>query len=547
MIDEDEGVPHYYKHSKICFLSNFPPKECGIATFTKDLVNAMDKSYNAKLKSQVIALNEETDFYNYDHRVVMQINKEDIEDYIIKAKEINKSNKIKIVSIQHEFGIFGGEHGSYLIPFLETIEKPVVITFHSVLPNPDKKRKKIVKFLGDKSAKIIVMANSAIKILNEEYDIPLEKIQLVHHGIPNTSLLPTASFKKKLRLENKIVLSTFGLISRGKGFEYIIKSLPNLVKKYPNIIYLIIGETHPVIRRQEGEKYRNELLQLVNELGLKNHVKFYNKYSTLPELIQNILATDIYICTNLDPDQIVSGTLSYALGCGKAIISTPSIYAKEILSNERGLLTIFKDPDSYENAINQILSNPTLKSKLEKNAYFFGRSMSWPNVASKYLNIFNNITNLKEKTIEYLPQIKLNYLRKLTDNFGCIQFSNLSNPEKKSGYTVDDNARALIAATNHYNLFKSHQSLTLIKIYLKFLERAQAKNGHFLNNFLNENELLDPCSEDAIGRAVWALGYLIHKCEIEEIVTKAKEMFTISYRLLEKLTQLRARAFAIIG
>lgn len=545
--DEEEGDLKDFAYSKVCFLSNFPPKECGIATFTKDLVFALDKRFNPRLKSRVIALNENTDFYNYGNKVIMQLNKEHIEDYINTAKKINQTKSIKLVCIQHEFGLFGGEHGNYLIPFLQTIKKPVAITFHSVLPNPDKKRKEIVQSICSKASAIIVMAKTAVNILNEDYGIEKEKIHVVPHGIPNAPIGAASYFKRKLRLDKKIVLSTFGLLSRGKGIEYMIKALPSLVKKYPNLLYLIIGETHPVVRKNEGEKYRNELIKLVEELGLKNNVKFYNRYLTLQEIVHYILATDIYVCTNLGKDQIVSGTLSYALGCGKAVVSTSSIYAKEILERERGLLANFKDPESFSKAIDKLLTDKELKSRIERNAYLLGRLMTWQNVASRYLSIFNKIVKLREETTEKFPAIKLDHLRRLTDDFGCIQFSRVSTPDKNSGYTVDDNSRALVVAILHNALFKSRYSMNLAKTYLNFLKHAQGINGHFINNFQNENEILDPCSEDALGRAIWALGYTIHKSDNQEIIEKAKRLFNRSYRLIGKLSNQRSKAFAIIG
>jgi len=544
---EEEDSDLNFTYSKVCFLSNFPPKECGIATFTKDLTSSLDRRFNPRLKSRVIALNEDTSFYNYDNRVIMQLNKDDIEDYINTAKKINNSKNIKLVCIQHEFGLFGGEEGNYLIPFLETIEKPVVVTFHSVLPSPDKKKEKIVRFICEKSAAIIVMANAAVDILHNSYGVDREKIHVVRHGIPNVPFYSSNYFKKKLKLDNRIVLSTFGLLSKGKGIEYMIKALPSLVKKYPNLLYLVIGETHPVIRKQEGEKYRNELIKLVNELGLKNHVKFYNKYLTIQEILRYLLASDLYICTNLDKNQIVSGTLSYALGCGKAVISTPSIYAEEILSNERGILAKFKNPNSFAKAINKLLSNQELRGNIEKNAYFFGRSMIWSNVATSYLNIFNKVVKLREETTEKFPTIKLNYLKNLTDNLGCIQFAKLSIPDKSSGYTVDDNSRALIATTLHNNLFKSEHSLNLTRTYLNFLKFAQNKDGNFKNNFKNENEFQDPYSEDAFGRALWSLGYTINKNDDAEIIKKARKIFTNSLRLIEELNSPRAKAFSILG
>ena len=421
------------ENSKTCFLSNFPPKECGIATFTKNLSSAMDKRFNPKLKSKVIAINEEGSFYNYNKKVIMEIGKNDIETYIDIAKKINVSDNIKIVCIQHEFGIFGGEYGNYIIPFLESLKKPVVVTFHSVLPNPDEKRKKVVRAIAARSSAIIVMAKTAIDILNKDYGIERNKIYIVHHGIPNVPFCQdNESIKKRLKLDGRIVLSTFGLLSRGKGIEYKIKALPPLVKKYPNLLYLIIGETHPIIRKNEGEKYRDELLKLVKKLRIENNVKFYNKYLSYSEIIEYVMASDIYICTNLDKNQITSGTLAEAMGYGgKAIISTPNIYAKEVLSDGRGI--VIEDTLNHEyftKAIDKILSNNELKKEMSRLAYAYSRQMTWSNVALQYLNIFNRVVKLREETTEKFPKIKLNHLINMTDDFGVIQFSKHSTPDK---------------------------------------------------------------------------------------------------------------------
>ncbi|MCX6748035.1 MAG: glycosyltransferase [Candidatus Pacearchaeota archaeon] len=533
--------------SKVAFLSNFPPVECGIATFTQDLISAMNKRFNPKLKSRVIALNDNSSVYNYNKEVIMEINREDIEDFINKAKEINNNDNIKLICIQHEFGIFGGEYGSYLIPFLETIEKPVVIAFHSVLANPDPVRQRIVRFICEKSSAIVVMANKAIDILHNDYGIDRSKIHLVHHGIPTVPFRSNARYKKKLRLENKKVISTFGLLSPGKGVEYMIRALPKLIKKYPDILYLVIGETHPKVRKQKGESYRNSLLEEVEKLGLKNHVKFYASYLSLKEIIKYLLASDIYVCTNLDPNQIVSGTLAYALGCGKAVVSTPVEYAKEVLAEERGMLAKFKDPASFGEAIDKILSNKEFKEKLENNAYNYSRRMIWSMVASKYLEVFNKVVKLREETTEKYPKIKLNHLKKLTDEYGCIQFSRNSIPDKSSGYTLDDNARALIVSVIHDSLFNSEHSSELKKIYLNFLERAQDENGNFKNNHLNENEILNPYSEDAFGRAIWSLGCLIEKEKNEEMINRAIKIIEKAEKGITELNSPRAKAFAIMG
>ena len=532
--------------SKICFLSNYPPKECGIATFTKDLASSMDRLFNQKLKSQIVALNEKGNFYNYDKKVIMQIDKEDVDDYAKIARKINSSKKIKLVCVQHEFGIFGGECGCYLIPFLDSLEKPVVVTFHSVLPNPDDTKKKVVQSIASRSSAIVVMAKRAIDILNMDYGIDKEKIHLIYHGIPNIFFQPNNKFKKKLKLDGKIILSTFGLLSRGKGIEYIIKALPKLIKKYPDLVYLVIGETHPMVREKEGELYRKKLIKLVGKLGLSKHVKFFNKYLKLQEIIGYLLASDIYICTNLDENQIVSGTLSYALGCGRAVISTPIAYAKEILLEERGLLVELKNPDSYSKQIDKILSDKELKSRLERNAYLFSRAMIWRSISARYLNIFNRVVKLRDEIVRKLPAIKLDHLRRMTDNFGIIQFSKGGFPDKSSGYTVDDNARALIATTLHYKLFQSKASAKLAKIYINFLEYCQRDDGSFINIVDENKKMFDDKSEDAFGRALWALGFSVFHDDFE-LEKKAKKIFDLSIKNAEKLRSPRAVAFSIIG
>ena len=541
--NSEESIP---ANSKICFLSTFPPKECGIATFTQDLSSAMNKKFNPKLKSQIIALNDDAHFYNYNKNVTMEINKDDIDDYINKAKEINQSKDIKLICIQHEFGIFGGEYGNHLIPFLELIEKPVVVTFHSVLPNPDKARKRIVKSLCKKSSVIIVMAKKAIEILKNDYEIEESKLFFIPHGIPSVPFVSQEESKKKLNLENKIVLSTFGLLSKGKGIEYMIRALPKLIKKYPNILYLIVGETHPVIRKEEGEKYRKELMKEIKNLGLKNHVKFYNKYLTIQEIIECLLSTDIYICTNLDKNQIVSGTLSYAMGCGRTVISTPIIYAKELLSESRGFVVKERNPELFAQKIDYILSNPELKKTTERSAYAFTRSMTWPNVAINYLKTFNKALKLKDEIINEFPEIKLDHMINMTNDFGIIQFANNTTPDINSGYTIDDNSRALITAILHNKIFNSEISLTLSNTYLKFIEYCQEENGWF-NNIINNNKIINDKSEDAFGRTIWALGYTINKSENPNQIQKAETLLKKSLNFLEIIKSPRAVAFSIIG
>jgi glycosyltransferase involved in cell wall biosynthesis len=298
----------------ILYMATFPPRECGIATFTKDLTKAIDKKYSPKIKSKILAMNRSgISIYNYPKNVIFQIDDTNIQEYIDVAKEINKTDAIKLVSIQHEFGIFGGENGSYLISFLEILNKPTIVTFHSVLPNPNDRLKKVVQAIAKKVACIIVMTGKGIEILREDYNITTD-IVVIPHGIPSVTFDKNIKEKSKIGFEDKIILSSFGLISSGKGYEYVIDALPEVVKKFPNVLYLILGQTHPIVRKQEGEKYRNSLETKVKELGLQNNVKFYNKYLKLSGIIRYLKASDIYISSSINPNQITSGTLVYAMG-----------------------------------------------------------------------------------------------------------------------------------------------------------------------------------------------------------------------------------------
>jgi glycosyltransferase involved in cell wall biosynthesis len=533
----------------VLYLGTFTPRECGIATFTRDLITAMDNKYYPSLKSEVIALNDNNNIYNYGDKVCLQIEEGSIRDYKKAAIEINKRKDVKIISIQHEFGIFGGEQGSYLISFLNSIKKPVVVTLHSVVPNPDDCKKEIIQEIYKKSSAIIVMAKEAVNILEKDYGIEdfNKKIFFVPHGVPEVSSY-YKNIKEKINLKNRTILLTFGLINEGKGITYAIKALPNIVKKYPEIIYLVLGETHPKVRKKEGEAYRNRLIKLVNDLGLKDNVKFNNKYLTLKEIITYLCAADIYISPSLDKNQIVSGTLSYALGCGKTIISTSTIYAKEVLSEKRGVLVDFRNPESVEKALINLLSDNELRAKMGKSSYEFGRKMVWPNVAAEYLRIFNKISKIREDVIKKFPVIKLNHLIALTDDTGIMQHAKHSIPDRKNGYTLDDNARALIVATKHYNIFRSEKSLKLINVYLSFLHYVQKKDGKF-HNFLDYNKkfLDEEGSEDSFGRSLWACGQVIQSSIHHNTKATAKFIFDNALESIGSVRSPRAKAFSIIG
>jgi glycosyltransferase involved in cell wall biosynthesis len=394
---------HPQTSKKICYLSTYPPRKCGIAVFTKDLVKAMDR-YGNCASSTVIAVNENKASHRYDERVKWQIRHNNEDDYVKAAEAVNSSD-IDVVNIQHEFGIFGGEWGSHVLSFIKSLRKPVVTTLHTVQPDLELQGERVLKEILSRSNAIVVMNNIAVGIL-AQLGINFKKINVIPHGCPNIPFVSSDYVKPALDLRNRIVLCTFGLISRGKGIEYAIQALPPVVAKHPEVIYLIIGETHPMVKRIEGEKYRRMLLEQVRELGLEKHVNFQNRFLSRMELNRYLQATDIYLTPYLGKNQISSGTLMNALAAGRAVISTPYLHAKEVLKNGRGIICDFKNSASIVDALEVLLSNESLKMETETKAYEYSRSFIWPRVAEKYANLFNLISENKveEYPIEVAPR-----------------------------------------------------------------------------------------------------------------------------------------------
>ena len=429
--------------SQIVFLSTFPPRQCGIATFTADLAGTIDQMYGPLIESRIVAINiNDISRLPYSDKVIFQISQPDRKDYVRAALRINRLKRVALVNVQHEFGIFGGEYGSYLIPFLEKIKKPVIVTFHTVLPMPDDKMRSTVQQIAKYSKGIVVMTDYSKKILERVYDLDVDKIRVIPHGIHNVPYKTSEFAKSVLGLSNKVVLSTFGLLSSTKGIEYVIEALPAVVEKFPNVRFVIAGVTHPVVLENEGERYRNYLIKKVYELGLDKYVLFFNTYFDTTKLLGILEATDIYISPSLDPNQAVSGTLSYAMGSGRPVISTAFAQAKEDITDEVGMLVDFRNPRAFSNSIIKLLSDNELRLKMGRNAYFRTRHMTWENVTLSYLKYFSEFVPDLGSEQRKLPPIKFTHLTKLTDNFGIIQFAKLTVPDITSGYTLDDNARA---------------------------------------------------------------------------------------------------------
>jgi glycosyltransferase involved in cell wall biosynthesis len=534
----------------ILFMGTYPPRECGIATFTKDLVTAVDRRLSRMINTGIIAINRNgVNIYNYPKKVQYEISDTDLNDYIEVAEQINARPDVKLICIQHEFGIFGGDWGDHLLMFLEKIKKPIVVTFHSVLPNPDDKLYRVVREIGKKVEEIIVMTQAGVEILRNSYGLE-NQIQVVPHGIPTTTFEDQSKSKARIGVpQDRKVICTFGMVGPGKGYEDVIEALPEIVKEFPDVLYIIVGETHPNVRKESGEAYRNKLTERVVELGLENNVKFYNKYVTIDEIILYVKAADVYVCPPQNPNQITSGTLVYAMGCGRAIVSTPFLHAKDIVTEKKGFLAEFNNPSSFAEPILKILRDPEMKKSMESHAYHETREMTWPNVAFKYCGIFDRHVHIESEEAKMLPKINTTHLSRLTDGFGVIQFSNQWIPDVSSGYTLDDNARALLVCVKHFEKFREYKQLNMIRTYLNYFKHVQDVDGR-LYNFVNKDKAVDKNSwgEDAQGRAIWALGYLIDAPHIPvDFKREAHEIFVKAIGAVENVKSPRAVAFIIQG
>lgn len=503
----------------LIIISTFVPRECGIATFSRDLFNSIN------VLKGVVAMSDKK--YNYGKEVVGEIREDRENDYIKMAQKLNENDGIRLIHIQHEFGIFGGEYGEYILNFLNEIKKSVVVTFHTVLSQPEEKRKEVVQKIAKKVKAIIVMNLESKDILEREYEIPKNTILYIPHGVPNVPFSDGEKEKKELKLEKNIILSTYGLISEGKGIEYFIQSLKDVIKIFPNVKYLILGKTHPVVKKRDGEKYRNFLKEEVNRLGLKKNVVFYNKYLNTKDIAYFLNATDVYLSPMLDPKQSASGTISFALGCGRPVISTSTSYAKNIIKENKGILVGFRDPKIISDAIIKMLNDLKMTKQMGLNAYIESRFMTWDNVALSHIEVYKKYVEIK---IDY-PKIKLDHLKRLTDDYGIVQFANNTLPNMNYGYSMDDNARALIVAVNE-------KEDKLADIYLNFIKKNQKEDGSFYN-YINKDRIIEnkEIAEDVQGRVLWALGKTL----------KGREFFNKALPYIKKIQSPRAKAFALLG
>jgi glycosyltransferase involved in cell wall biosynthesis len=538
---------------KVCIVhvTTYPPRECGLASFSADLIAYFEELFQGKVDMKVLAMNTSASpKLTYPGEVILEIREDEAEDYVKAAAEINEMPRVKVVSIQHEFGIFGRNYGENIIHFLEKLEKPAAITFHTVLLDPAPKMKEVMENIVSRASQLVVMTELSKKILKDIYGAPDEKIKIIPHGIHPQLYMDTTAAKKKLKLEGRLTLSTFGLLNRGKGIEYVLQALPQVIASHPNALYLIIGATHPVVFRNEGEVYRNELIALTEKLGVQNNVLFINKYVSREDLLLYLEATDIYIASSQDPQQTVSGTLTYALGSGRPVISTAFMQAKELVTLSVGILVPFHSFKEIAEAIQSLLGDREKLTQMGKAAYFATRNMTWPNVALSYMSMYSTLfPNLSQRN-KYMLPVKVDHLKKLTDDFGILQFAVLHNPDPAWGYTLDDNARALVAVCWYYKIAPNEDLEALCKIYLDFIERAAKDSGRFINYFDGERKPHEEFNnnknlEDADARACWALAVASGSSLPPPLSESAKVLFEKQLVLHKEVKSPRAAAFYI--
>ena len=538
--------------TEILFITSYPPRECGIATYSQDMIKALNNKFSNSLSIKVCALESGRKNYEYPAEVKYVLKTSIAAVYEKLALKINNDKQVKIVLIQHEFGFYRLQEQAFL-EFLYSLSKPIAIVFHTVLPHPDEQLKSKIKSVADICESIIVMTNTSAGILTKKYGVPPDKISVIAHGTHLVPHLNAESLKKKYNLSGRKVLTTFGLLSSGKSIETTLEALPEIVKIHPETMFLIIGKTHPEVVLEEGEKYREMLKQKIEEYHLKDHVRFVNSYVPLPELLEYLQLTDIYVFTTNDPNQAVSGTFAYAMSCACPIISTPIPHAKEVLTKNTGIIFDFRNSQQLAAGVLKLLNDDTLRKNMSINSLQKIVSTAWENSAVSHAMLFNELTGGKI-TLQYnYPEIKLDHLLAMTTDIGIIQFSKINLPDIESGYTLDDNARALVVVCMDYELTGDKMLVHEIFKYLSFIKLCQQPNGNFLNymdknlKFTRQNSAVN--LDDSNGRAIWALGYLTTLTGVlpSEIIKEAESIIHKSLRYITAMHSTRAMAFVIKG
>ncbi len=548
--------------SRIAVVGNYLPRQCGIATFTTDLCDAISTECGSA-RLFAVPVNDVETGYAYPDRVRLAIAQDDLSSYEQAADFLNFTN-FDLVCLQHEYGIFGGPAGSHILTFLRRLKMPVITTLHTVLREPDTDQRRVMEEVASLSDRLIVMSQLSSQFLQEIFKVPGSKIDMVPHGVPDLPFLDPNFYKDHFGVEGKAVLLTFGLLSPNKGIENVIQALPHILSKHKNVVYMVAGATHPHILRREGDHYRERLRKLAKETGVESNVTFLNRFVSPQEMVEFIGAADIYITPYRHEAQVVSGTLAYALGAGKAIISTPYWHAIELLDGQRGALVPFQDPEAIARKTVELLDTPAIRHGMRKRAYLYARNMIWKKVAQGYMTSFRQARSDRmreprvtfidagfEKCLNRLPALNLDHLYRMTDDTGMLQHSTFAVPNYSEGYTTDDNARALILTVLLEQLGGTEPAETrgLAHRYLAFLGLAlNPENGRF-RNFLSYARTWGESqgSEDCHGRALWALGAVLGRSRDQALRGAGGRLFEIAISSVAAFTSPRAWAFALLG
>jgi glycosyltransferase involved in cell wall biosynthesis len=545
---------------RVAFIGNHLPRRCGIATFTHDLHQAVSTS-RPDIETCVIAMTDPGRQYDYPSAVRFQVRDEKLGDYVQAAEVLNAAS-FDAVSLQHEYGIFGGEAGSNIVELLSCLTMPIVTTLHTVLPEPTPNQREVIERIIDASATIVVMSEKGREILRSVHDVPARKIEVIAHGIPDFPFLETHHAKAKFGFSGKTIILTFGLLSPSKGIETVIDAMPGIVRSCPSAVYVILGATHPNLVRDQGEAYRESLSARVQTLGIKDHVVFFDQFVDQATLLDFISMCDVYVTPYLNEAQMTSGTLSYSFGLGKAVVSTPYWHAKELLSDGRGILVPFGDAKAVGTEIAGLLTDDFRRDSMRKRAYAASRSMTWTQTAIRYLAVFEAGTKIVRPRIllaidpvvsgsleRSIPEMRIEHFLSLCDSTGMLQHAVYSVADRTHGYCVDDNSRALLFANVLANSGEAPLSETITARFAAFIQHAWNPETHRFRNFMSYDRrwLEERGSEDSHGRTLWALAECACKDTNPSRRRWAAMLFRTALPAVEEFSSPRAWAFALLG
>jgi glycosyltransferase involved in cell wall biosynthesis len=543
---------------KIAIVGNFLPRQCGIAAFTSDLAESLSENDGA-LQVDVVAMSDDP-LTSYPCRVRLQIPAEDYAAYRPAAEFLNHGD-YEVVSVQHEYGIFGGESGEYLLTILRSIRAPIVTTLHTVVDDPSPSMRRVTSELLALSDRVVVMSAQAAGILAAEYGLRPSAVDLIPHGVPDLSQGSIWNIKEDLKITGPMLL-TFGLLSPDKGIQYAIEALPAILKEIPEAVYVILGATHPQVRASAGEAYRQSLTELAESLGVSGSIRFVDQFVSQPELVSALSAADVYITPYLNPKQITSGTLAYAVGAGKAVVSTPYLYAQELLANERGSLVPFRDAAALATAVIEQVSGLSDESPAWKNEEHKS-DMAWSKVARLYADSFSRAAKQRASGTQQLssssapifldiglPPLSSRGIVAMSDDTGLYQHAFHSIPDRSHGYCVDDNARGLIFTVQLEELGEANEEIfALQKCFLSFVHNSfNPDNGRFRNFMSFDRRWLEPMgSEDSHGRTMWALGVVAGRTASSAMRRAAVDLFHLGRPALAEMGSPQTWAYAALG